>query len=173
MQDFDDDLTPDEIEYELVSKSEMKREMERFQALGELLCGLAPNKWPTLPISDTLLAGLEESKRIGKHEAKRRHYQYIGKLMRTEDIDAIQEALDLMDPSSEAYGRKKRQQEQWRTRLINDGKALNEFIGLYPQVDRQQLRNLIRNAQKEMASEPPKPGTGFKKLFQLIKSLTD
>ena len=89
--------------------------------------------------------------------------------MRSEDIDAIQEALDLLDPSSEAYGRIIRQQEQWRARLIEDNQALNEFIDTYPQVDRQQLRNLVRNAQKEMKSEPPKPGASYKKLFQFIK----
>lgn len=163
------DINDDEIEYEYVSKSEMKREMERFQELGEKLCTLPTTKWASLPVSEVLLHAMEESRRITKNEAKRRHYQYIGKLMRSEDIDAIQEAIDLLDPSSEAYGRVIRQQEQWRTRLIQDGKALNEFIQAYPSVDRQQLRNLVRNAQKEMQSEPPKPGSSYKKLFQYIK----
>ena len=91
--------------------------------------------------------------------------------MRSEDIDAIQEAIDMLDPSSEAFGRRIGQLEQWRNRLINDGKAMNEFLDTYPDTDRQQLRNLVRNAQKEMQAEPPKPGTAFKKLFQLIKEI--
>ncbi|MAE33847.1 MAG: hypothetical protein CMH97_01075 [Oceanospirillaceae bacterium] len=161
----------DDIEYELVSKTEMKREMQRYQDLGETLCNLSPAKWSDLPVTDVLMAALEESRRIKKHEARRRHFQYIGKLMRSEDIDAIQEAIDMLDPSSEAFGRRIGQLEQWRNRLINDGKAMNEFLDTYPDTDRQQLRNLVRNAQKEMQAEPPKPGTAFKKLFQLIKEI--
>jgi len=165
-------MTYEDDDSDFVSKSELKREMERFQKFGETLCDMSPSQWGKLPISGVLMEALEESRRIKKHEARRRHFQYIGKLMRDEDIDALQEAVDLLDPSSEAYGRKIRQLEQWRTRLVADGKALNEFLSTYPECDRQQLRNLVRNAQKEMQSEPPKPGTSYKKLFQLIKDIT-
>ena len=78
-----------EDDEDFVSKSELKREMQRYQELGETLCDLPHNRWPDLPISDTLRAALEESRRIGKHEARRRHFQYVGKLMRDEDIDAL------------------------------------------------------------------------------------
>jgi len=113
------------------------------------------------------MAAMEEMQRIKKNEAKRRHMQYIGKIMRSEDVEAIRYALDLMDTSSEVYIRIQKQCEQWRDRLVQDNKAMNEYIELHPQVDRQQLRTLVRNAQKEVEKE--KPGTNFKKLFQLIK----
>ena len=57
------------------------------------------------------------------------------------------------------------------TRLIEDKNGLSDFIEEFPAVDRQQLRNLVRNAGKEMASQPPKPGTNYKKLFQFIKEV--
>lgn len=161
--------TYEDDEFEPVSKSELKREMHRFQELGQKLAALSPEKWASMPMTETLLHALEESRRVTKHEARRRHFQYIGKVMRDEDIDGLQEALDMLDPSSELYGRRIRHLEQWRTRLIEDPKSLNAFIEEYPAVDRQQLRNLVRNAQKEMQSEPPKPGTAYKKLFQLLK----
>lgn len=157
-----------EIEYELVSKSEMKREMHRWQAMGQQLCGLPVGQWDALPISETLLAALQEYRRLKQGEAIRRHLQYIGKLMRNEDVDAIREAIELQDPSSEAYGRRQKQQEQWRARLLDDDQAMNEFIDAYPDVDRQHLRTLIRNAKKEQAAESAK-NTHFKKLFQVIK----
>ena len=158
-----------DIEYEIVSKSEMKREMERLQQLGKRLTELNTGQWQTLTISDVLHAALVESKRLKNHEAKRRHMQYIGKLMRDENWELIQQQVDLLDPSSEAYGRRIGQMEKWRERLIKDPKAMNAFIDEYPDVDRQHLRNLIRNASKEMSSEPAKPGSGYKKLFQFIK----
>lgn len=166
-----------EPEYELVSKSEMKREMERWQRLGEQLTDLTPEHWAKMPLDETLINALEESKRIKQHGAKRRHLQYIGKLMRDQDVEAIQEQVDLLDPSSEAYGRRQRQFELWRTRLIEQPDAMNDFISQFPQVDRQQLRTLVRNASKEAskgnstsADNPnPKSGNHYRKLFQFIK----
>jgi len=166
------DYPDDEIEY--VSKSEMKREAHRWQELGKRLTELNAAKWKELPISETLYNALVENARLKQHEAKRRHMQYIGRLVGDENMDAIQAKLDLFDPSSQAYGRRIRQQEMWRTRLVSDNDGLNAFIEEFPAVDRQQLRNLVRNAQKEMSSEPPKPGTSYKKLFQFIKEqMTD
>lgn len=159
----------EEIEYEIVSKSEMKRDMIKLQEIGERIVALPRKKAMELPLSEVMKAAVREADRVGKNEAMRRHMQYIGKLIRSEDIEAIQEALDLLDPSTEAYGRVTGQQEQWRTRLITDPAALNDFIEMFPQVDRQNLRTLIRNASKEMSSEPPKPGNNYKNLFKAIK----
>ncbi|MCH2041218.1 MAG: DUF615 domain-containing protein [Saccharospirillaceae bacterium] len=163
------DSFEDEIEYEIVSKTEMKREMDRLQELGKRLTELNANQWQTLTIKEVLRDALVESKRLKHNEARRRHLQYIGKLMRDEDVELVQQQVDLLDPSSEAFGRRVGQMERWRERLIKDDKAMNTFIDEYPHVDRQHLRNLVRNATKEMSSEPPKPGSGYKKLFQFIK----
>lgn len=165
--DYQDD------DFQEISKSELKREAHRHQQLGKKLAELNPKKWRDLPISENLFNALVENNRLTQNEAKRRHLQYIGKIMRDEDIDAIQAGLDLLDPSSEVYGRRIKQQEMWRTRLVSDDAGLNAFIEEFPAVDRQQLRNLVRNAQKEMSSEPPKPGTNYKKLFQFIREQMD
>ncbi|ASP38737.1 hypothetical protein CHH28_08605 [Bacterioplanes sanyensis] len=157
--DFEDD--------DFVSKSELKREMERLQEIGRQLTELSPQQWQLFALSDTLVAALEESKRLKQHEAKRRHLQYIGKLMRSEDIDNIRRQLDLLDPSSELYGRVQRQQEQWRSRLVEDDSAMAEFMSEFPNLDRQHLRNLVRNARKEHDSG--KTGKHYKQLFQFIK----
>ena len=159
----------EDIEYEIVSKSEMKRDMIELQELGERIVALPRKKSMELPLSEMMKAAIREADRVGKNEAMRRHMQYIGRLIRSEDIPGIREALDLLDPSTEAYGRVTGQQEQWRTRLIKDPEALNQFIEMFPQVDRQHLRQLIRNASKEMNSKPPKPGSNFKNLFKTIK----
>ena len=165
------DLPEEEIEY--VSKSEMKREAQRMVDLGKALTELNPNRWAKLPISDLLKHALEENVRLRSHEAKRRHLNYIGKLIWKEDIEAIKEGMDLIDPSSQIYGRNIKQQEMWRERLVNDPEGLNAFIEQFPNVDRQQLRNLTRNAQKEMHAEsgdsPYGARTNYKKLFQFIK----
>ena len=47
--------------------------------------------------------------------------------------------------------------------------AAADTTGLSQPAVSQQLRNLVRNAQKEMNQEPPKPGSSYKKLFQLVR----
>lgn len=159
----------DHSDEDFISKSEIKREMHRYQELGEKISKLAPANWQSMPITERLLDALEESRRITQNEARRRHVQFLGKLMRDEDIEAIQEALDLLDPSSEAYGRKIKQLELWRQKLVDDDASLNAYIDLHPTVDRQQLRNLVRNARKEVTASEAKPGNHFKKLFQFLR----
>lgn len=165
--EFQYDIEQEEII--LVSKSEMKREAQRMHDLGKRLSELNPSRWADLPISDTLKQALLENTKLKSHEAKRRHLNYVAKVIWREDIDAIHAALDLLDPSSESYGRIQKQQELWRERLVKNDNSLQEFIETYPEVDRQQLRNLVRNAQKEVNAEPFKPGSNYKKLFQFIK----
>ena len=65
MNEFDD--THDDIEW--VSKSEMKRDSHRLQAMGERLLGIKKSKLAKFPLNDELLAAIEESKRIKSNEA--------------------------------------------------------------------------------------------------------
>ena len=70
------------------SKSARKREMTARQALGERLCALSPRELAQIPLpSDDLLAAIEQSRQITANSARRRHMQFIGKLMRDIDPD--------------------------------------------------------------------------------------
>jgi len=166
-------------EYSGPSKSQVKREMHALQDLGKRICELPKKQLKLLPLSVTMIEAVEEWDRIKKNEAKRRHLQYVGKVMRTEDVDAIQLALDKQDPSSDEYNRVLHQQEKWRDRLINDGKdALSEFCEQFDVSDMQHFRQLIRNAVKEQEAKMANPEapqaksgkTAARKLFLFIKT---
>lgn len=162
----------DNIEYELVSKTEMKREMHRIQALGEKLLTLRPDQLANIPMTDRLAAAVDESKRITKNEARRRHLQFIGKLMRDNDVDAIQDALDRLDPASELFQREMRQAEVWRERLIRQPDAEAEWFEQHPNTEPQPFRALLRAARKEQPDDPAEPirgGKNSKKLLNWIK----
>lgn len=170
MNEFDDAFEDDDIEW--VSKSEMKREMHKLQALGEKLLDLKPSELVEFNLSDEMLAAIEESKRIKKHEARRRHLQYIGKLIRAEDVDDIQKNLDKRDPSSDLYLRVQNQAEHWRERLIRDTAAEGEWFDLYPETDRQPFRALVRAAKKEQPDDAEQiiSGKNTKKLLQWVRN---
>ncbi|HKY92940.1 MAG TPA: ribosome biogenesis factor YjgA [Nevskiaceae bacterium] len=75
------------------SKSQVKRDMTELQALGEQLTRLADTQLAAIPLDDGMRDALAELKRIKSFEARRRQVQYIGKLMRDADVDAIRLAL--------------------------------------------------------------------------------
>lgn len=148
MDEYNDDDLP--------SKSARKREVNALQDVGEQLMNLKPADRARLPLTDALVRAIEESRRITANEARRRHAQYIGKLMRAAEGDAIERGLAaLEDPL-----RHKRLLD-WMERLdrSEDSKAaqsiLQEVMDTYAAADRQHLRNLTRNF---LASRLPDDG---------------
>jgi ribosome-associated protein len=171
MNEFDDP-NHDEDDIEWVSKSEMKREMHQLQEMGEQLLKVKKTELAKFPLSDVMVAAIEESSRIKSHEAMRRHLQYIGKLMRNEEIDEIQACLDKLDPSSDLFLRIHGQAEAWREKLIRKSNAESEWFELYPETDRQPFRALVRAAKKEQSEDAAAPilaGKNGKKLLQWIR----
>ena len=75
------------------SKSQRKRDMLAMQELGERLTRLSDTQLSKLPLSDSILDAINTMRSLKANEAKRRHLQYIGKLMRDEDCEAILLAL--------------------------------------------------------------------------------
>ncbi len=150
------------------SKTQVKKEMHALQALGEELVELSAASRAKIPMSAELTDALRLADKMPKkHEALRRHIQFIGKLMRTEELEPIERALALIRNTNQAATRKFHLVEDWRDKLIADGDTVTKFIAEYPEVDVQQLRTLIRNAKKEQEkNQPPK---AYRELFQLIK----
>ncbi|MAX32632.1 MAG: hypothetical protein CME72_06155 [Halomonadaceae bacterium] len=149
------------------SKTQRKQEMQALQALGEKIIALSDAWRARLPLSDEMLAAVEETARIRSHEGRRRHMQYVGKLMRREDVAGIQAVFDEFEQEQLRRDHAFHRLEGLRDRLIDDDDALEPFIAEYPDVDRQMLRQLIRNARRERQQE--KPPTSARKLFKLIR----
>ena len=132
------------------SKSQLKREMHALQALGETLIAMKPAERARFPLSDDMLRAIEETSRIRSHEGRRRHMQYVGKLIRKEDLTAIQGVFDAIEQEKEQRDHAFHRLEKWRDRLVDEGDdAVDLFMADYPNADRQALRQLVRNARKE------------------------
>ncbi|NWN83632.1 MAG: DUF615 domain-containing protein [Halomonas sp.] len=152
------------------SKSQLKREMQALQTLGEQVIAMTPGERARFPLSDDMLAAVEETSRIRSHEGRRRHMQYIGKLMRREDLAAIRDVHDEIEQETLRRDHAFHRLETWRDRLVDEGDpAVEAFIADYPDADRQALRQLIRNARREHAKG--KPPASARKLFKLIREM--
>jgi ribosome-associated protein len=155
------------------SRSQNRREALEVLALGEQLVGLTEAQLAKLPVPESLLPHIRECRRITAQIAHKRQLQYLAKQMRRED-DAVLEAIrDALDEKGEAARREvaaMHRVEDWRTRLLDGGDAsLAQLLDEYPQADRQQLRQLVRNTLEERKRN--KPPRAFRELYRALREL--
>ena len=163
---YDDDFSGEK------SKTQVKRELQALQDLGERLTTLKPELQTKLPLSDALRKALDDAPKHKAHIARKRHIQYIGKLMRTADVEAITTLIDQLDASTRQYNERFHALERWRDLLLTGSDdVLNNFVGQYPDADTQHLRQLLRQAQHEAAQS--KPPAAARKMFKYIRELDE
>ncbi|WP_028023137.1 ribosome biogenesis factor YjgA [Enterovibrio calviensis] len=152
-----------------VSKSEMKRDMEALQKLGQQLVELRPSVLAKFPLDDDMRTAVVDAQRFEK-EARRRQLQLIGKMMRTRDVEPIQAALDLLQNKHNQQTIELHKLEKMRDRVIESGdEAINVVMEAHPNADRQKLRQLARQAKKEQESN--KPPKASREIFQILRAL--
>jgi ribosome-associated protein len=75
------------------SKTQLKRQMHELQHLGRQLTDLPPAQLQRMDLPERLHEQIELARRITAREGLRRQLQYIGRLMRTADAEAIRARL--------------------------------------------------------------------------------
>ena len=168
-----------------LSKTDLKRESDALQALGQDLLTLRRDLMDRLQneghVKDALLDALNGAKRITNFEGKRRQMQFIGKLMRKTDEESLAAMREALEEQRSGHGRETlalHQAEQWRDRLIQHDEALSDWMAQYPDTDSQQLRALIRQARKDGQPDRtaisqgllPRQGRAYREVFQLVKA---
>lgn len=166
---------------EIVSKSEMKREMQRYQALARQLIDLSNEALSTLPLDDAINQAIREARRLKKPDAFNRHLRHLARLLEKHtDLDIMQDKIALFDAGSPVHAQMTQLTERWRDQLISDHAALAQFFDEYPDADRQHIGQLVRNARKGQQSVPaegaPEPAAlqqKKKKLFQALRDVIE
>ncbi|HEY9277738.1 MAG TPA: ribosome biogenesis factor YjgA [Methylotenera sp.] len=153
-----------------ISKTKLKAEADAQQELGVRLTELPKDRLLKLNLPEDVVTAILDTKKITANGAIRRHRQYLGRLMREIDTAPITEQLARWEGKHTAENAYFHGLERWRDRLINDANALSEFMALHPATDSQQLRALIRNAQKEQAAD--KPPKSSREIFRLLREIT-
>lgn len=153
------------------SKTKLKAEADAAQEIGRQLLELPKERLKKLHLDEALSDAISEAKRLTANGAIRRQLQYIGRLMRDIDLAPIVEQLQKWEGKHVEENARFHQMERWRTRLIEDAKAVEAFLVEYPHTDVQHIRTLIRNAQKELAAN--KPPKSSRELFKMIRDLAE
>lgn len=156
------------------SRSELRREALGVLALAMQLVELSDARIQQIPMDDDLRRLVLSTKRITAQIARKRAVQYLAKMMRREEDEALQAIRAALD-HDKVEGRREAAQlhrvEYWRDRLVALGDdALSELLAEYPHGDRQQLRQLARNAaQEKLKGKPPHASRElFRELRELI-----
>jgi ribosome-associated protein len=155
-----------------VSKSELKRDAQQYQQLAIDLAAMSNKQREKLPLSDDLVEAMVVADKIrAKSEAYRRHINYISKTLRsTDNVEDIEAAIELMLNKNNQADVLLNKIETIRAELIANGdNQINALLEQYPELERQKLRQLVRQAAKEAKAE--KPAKGYKELFQYLKDI--
>jgi ribosome-associated protein len=161
-----------EPEYDRPSKSELKRQSNELQKLGEQLIEAPRDRVKRVPMPDEVKDAILMCQTISNHEGRRRQLQFVGKLMRTldeEEVAVIQRTIESWKGTSRAEAAALHALERRREKLLADDKALTQLLEEHPELDVQHLRTLIRNARKEQAEN--KPPKAYREIFQILKDL--
>ena len=158
-------------EFEKPSKSALKRQMTALQKLGEAMVELSDRELERMPIDNPRLREvIVEARGIRSNSARRRHMQFLGKLMRNVDPEPLEQAMEELHQRRLGEAEIFKELESWRDRLLADGdEAAEKLIDRWPDADRQQIRQLIRQHGKENAAG--KPPAASRKLFRYLREL--
>ena len=153
------------------NKTQLKRDMRVLHDLGKKLVELPANKYEFITLSERMLEAVMLARRL-KKAALQRQLRFISGIMPEEDVDTILIQLKQIALPQQQEVETLHQVEQWRDKLIaGDNALINNLLQQFGNADRQHLRQLVRNANKEaQGNKPPKAS---RLLFKYLKELYD
>jgi ribosome-associated protein len=155
------------------SRSQQRREALATLALAEQLVALPVSRLARIDIPDDVRAEIAQTRRITAHGARKRQLAYLAKLMRRHGDEAFASAHAALGADRD----RQRQDaaalhrlEALRERLLDDGDAaFGELVDRHPQLDRQHLRSLVRQARVER--DAGKPLHAYREIFRVLREL--
>ena len=156
------------------SKSQIKREMQALRDLGKRLVELPPSSLDRVELADKTRDAIIAARGM-KREALRRQLSFIGGLLRQEEAELIERTLDRISQPHREQVQAQHEVEQWRDRLlVGDSEIIDFLAQRLPQLDRQHLRQLVRNAIRERQQEkPPRSARMLYKYLNELRSETN
>lgn len=151
------------------NKTQLKVAMKVLNQLAKELIAMPDGALKKVPLSERMHFEIKDGKRFSRG-ALQRQLRRIVKLMEHEDVEAIQLEITRQKQPSKQQTAEFHQLEQWRDRLIaGDDKLLTELIDQYPVIDRQHIRQLVRNSGLEQKKD--KPPKSARLLFKYLSSI--
>ncbi len=169
MSDFDPNTSSQgsDLEDELISKTQLKKEALALKKFGLELAQLPVEKVNALPVDDTTKESILDYQKITTHLAKKRQLMFVGKCLRNEDEEQIRKFLsDQVNSNLKAKVVKNDPIKDWVEKLQQgNAEDVEELIQQYANLERQTLRQLIRNISNAKKAEKINQATEKLKLY--------
>ncbi|MGA7799812.1 MAG: ribosome biogenesis factor YjgA [Gammaproteobacteria bacterium] len=160
------------LEPEVPSKSQRKRDAQALHALGERLVALPPAQLESLGLPESVREAVRFARTMDARGARKRQLKFIARLLRETDASPILSALDALHRQDRKEAARFQRLEALREQLLSEGdSALAEFLESHPHADHQRLRQLVRQARIE--HEQNRAPRSARTLFRLLRELTD
>lgn len=151
------------------SKGARKRAAHAAQDLGEELIELKESELAALGLPEHVADAIREARRLTSRAALVRQRQYIGKLMRSLDLEPIRAALAAKHERSSLDAQRFKRIEAWRNRLMSEGAAaVAELARWHPDLDQADWTRRAAEAQAARDAGNPAPA---RELFRALREL--
>ncbi|MCJ8301240.1 ribosome biogenesis factor YjgA [Shewanella sp.] len=163
---------PFDHDEDYASRAETKREIAIYQELGKKIVALSKTQIDRLELDEMLYDNVLKTKIIKTNtEAYRRQLQFIGKLMRYVNIEELQLKMKNVLNQNSNESAKQNVAEKIKDQLLNEGdSAVQALIEKYPDLERQKLRQLVRQSKKELTKKPDDASKSATELVKYIRS---
>ncbi len=159
-----------DIQQDVPSKSERKREAQAIFLLARELVEMKTNALAKIELPDDLQEAVDKARRIKSHGARKREVLFLSKKLRAIELEAISIAIAQPQAAAREETIRQHRLEAWRDALIADGdQILNSLCQQDFPIERQQFRQLIRNARREASQN--KPPASARSLFRLLHDI--
>ena len=163
MSEFESKSEPnrDVSEEEIISKTRLKKDALALKKFGLELAQLPAEKVNKLPIDETTRQSILDYQKITTNLAKKRQLMFIGKCLRNEDEADIRHFLtEQLNSNLKAKVIKQNPIQNWVEKLLSgDTDVVEALIQEYPLLERQTLRQLLRNIGNAKGPEKNKQAT--------------
>ncbi len=165
------DDTPTRERGQRPNKTALKREIAARAELLEAATRLNDKELTRLGLDAQAIAEIDKVRAIRPSGARKRQLKYCLKQLTDADFDNLRLYLDDRQSQQVEANRAFHRLERWRDRLIAEGDALiGEAAAEWPSLDRQHLRQLIRDARRER--DTGKPAGAARRLFRHLRELS-
>jgi ribosome-associated protein len=153
------------------SKSERKRNAHDAQKLGEYLIEHKNLDLEEFGLPEPLFDAIVAARRITSRAGLVRQRQYVGKLMRSVDLEPIRAALAARSEHAARDTQQFKRIEHWRDRLIAEGApALDELMQWRAGMDRTEWLRRVAAATAER-ERLGAGGAASRELFRALRAL--
>lgn len=161
-----------ELPDQRISKTQKKKEVERFQGLAKELVDMPAFDFNAIGWDEELKSEIESVRNISAHSARRRQLRYLTKYILNTNPDQVLELYEKFMKGKKSEINRFHEIETFRDRILSsDPSVIEEIMQRFPGADRQHLKNLQRNALKELKNQKA-PATA-RILFKYLRSLAE